>query len=132
MYGNRTKFTENRDLKILVMGNAPSLNDVDIEAAIKAGFELCCVNFFPVRDNRFFTLKPKYYCIVDPAFYDENSKNDPKFTAVFDTLSKVDWDMSIISAAHQNLDIHNPHISYVKICNRALYETKPVFVKKFI
>ena len=118
--GERCKIIEDSSLSVLIMGNGPSLEKIDIEAIAASGVEICCVNFFPARDSRFFSIKPKYLCIIDPAFFVKNVGANEK--ALFSVLADVDWEMNVICLQNQNLPVQNPNLSYIKICSSSFYD----------
>ena len=99
--------------KILIVGNGPSTKDINLNKLSALGFNLLCVNFFASRDSNFFTLQPKYYCVIDPAFYSENNDEIQQLKY---TLNRITWDMTYICLASQNTEwISNPHISVVRL-----------------
>ena len=55
--GKRVQFhRKNND--VLILGNGPSLNDIELEKVLCKCDEIACVNFFPTKDKRFFDIKP--------------------------------------------------------------------------
>ena len=107
--------------KVVIMGNAPSLADIDIEAISSEGIDLVCVNWYPLKNSHFFELKPRYYCLIDPGFF----VGSDEFTEMWEVLARVDWDMKIICPQGKKLPVENPHFEYVWInsnVNRSPYK----------
>lgn len=99
---------------VLIVGNGPSMNDIDLHMISERDISILCVNWFATENETFFKCRPKYYCVIDPAFYNEDSKISPKIRQLFSILNKVDWDMTYICMAGQNTElIDNPHINIV-------------------
>ena len=113
-YGKPRPF-DKRDENLLIVGNGPSAGRIDFSYYKDNGFSLMCVNDFALKEDMFFSLKPKYYCCIDDLMYSpkelENNENVKK---VFENLNKVDWDMVFLCRNNQNPPLNNPHIKIVK------------------
>lgn len=116
--GKRERFVEETDKEVLILGNGPSLNDVDIERIIDGNTDVVCVNFFPIKDQRFFEMKPQYLCLLDPVFFQKSATAEDKKAELFETLEKVDWPMKIICIQGRKLPVNNQNISYSWINGR--------------
>lgn len=113
---------------ILVMGNAPSLNSIDLVRVDRSRFDLLCVNSFACNEQLFFELKPEYYCIVDPAFFCGSEPVNGNRRRLFDALRKVDWHMKIIIPAGCRPPVDNERLSYIHVTRRELhFEALPAF-----
>lgn len=83
----------------IVMGNAPSLNEVLINYPnFFVGKKKICVNQF-ARSEHFEKIKPEYYLFMDPAFWEKTASQNVK--KMVDTLcgilnEKVKWRMKIL------------------------------------
>lgn len=105
---NKTK-TE----KVFLAGNGPSLSKTDLLKVKENGFEILCVNYFPSNDERFWVLKPKYLCLMDPSFFlGAASVNVDQNNKLFETLGKVEWDLTIVTSKGRRLPVSNNYIKY--------------------
>lgn len=88
--------------RLVVMGNGPSLKDVFADRSKLAGVDTMAVNF-AANTPEFFEVKPRYYTIADPHFYD--AADDDNVKALFRSLDNVDWSMTLFvpSEAAKNL-----------------------------
>lgn len=98
--------------KVLIVGNGPSLNCVDLKSFSKQGIQLCCVNSFAAENEQFFALKPRYYCAIDPDIYSDKPLDSEGNKKLYSELEKVDWKMTFICHRHQRLPINNNNIKY--------------------
>ena len=98
----------------IVLGNGPSLNDIDIASLKTKGIKICCVNYFPLKKQEvFFDIKPEYLCLMDPGFFDYTIEAEKKdYEAFLDVLNKVKWKLEIIAPAGKRLPIENTYITY--------------------
>ncbi|MHB1484507.1 MAG: hypothetical protein ACYCYI_07550 [Saccharofermentanales bacterium] len=104
--------------KVIIAGNGPSVETFDFEGAAAKGYRFMCVNFFALEEERFFALKPSYYCIIDKAFYSAAyCKDNPKTSKLSEVFGKVDWDMTLVCLPGQKIQMENPHIRLVNINN---------------
>lgn len=106
-HGPRADLTEPLDKPVMVLGNGPSLNDIDLPAVTAAGIELACVNFFPSRNESFWTLRPAYLFLFDPDFHRPAEKRTPEVTQLWAALEKVTWPMRIVVPQGCKLPIEN-------------------------
>jgi hypothetical protein len=119
--GKCARIKINRKERILLCGNGPSLNDIDFDKVVRDGLSVSCVNFFPISNQAFWDVKPKYLCLIDPVFYTPESKKNKKISQLFQVLEKVDWELKIICINKQFLPISNEHIHYSYICKKEIY-----------
>lgn len=103
--------------RLIIMGNGPSLKrNIDEDMELLMGSRTMAVNFAANADE-FFSLKPDYYIIADPHFFDGRS-SDPNVARLFDRLDgMVDWNMTLfIPAVRKASDtgIKNQHIKIEK------------------
>ena len=102
--------------EIVIMGNGPSLNDVNFSKINRQHYKFCCVNDYPLKNENFFRLKPEYLCMTDPAYYDFTIKAEKEnYRKLFQNLERVDWKLKIIAPNGQKLNIKNPNVSYAWI-----------------
>lgn len=128
---SKRKIKRNKIKSILIMGNGPSLKYTDIDKVINNGAEVICVNFFPCKDNRFFSIKPKYLCLLDPSFYRTTGEIslEKQKKELWETIGQVDWKMSIIGYWGNRIPVNNPKIDYIGL-NTIPYTCS--FLKKFL
>jgi len=111
----KTKVYVNMGKKVVVIGNGPSAklfpyNKYD-------GYEMCCVNFFALDEERFFSIKPSYYCCIDPVFSQKNSHISEKVDKLFAILNRVNWNMVFICFNGSRIPITNKYIKIHYINN---------------
>lgn len=114
-----SKIKKEPGLDVIILGNGPSLNNIDLEEVAKSGMDIVCVNFFPSRNENFFELRPKYLCLFDPVFYGPSQLQD-KVDELFDILKRVDWPLTVLCFAGQTPKIDNEYISYSQIASPVL------------
>ena len=91
---------ENGEKRLIVCGNGPSLGKQLQESEdVFRSNDVLCVNQFSATEW-FFTIRPRYYCIMDPV-----SISDPttltadarqRIDAAWDGLERADWEMELI------------------------------------
>ena len=105
--------------KIIIVGNGPSTGEFEFEEFAKLGYNFVCVNFFALDEEKFFSIKPKYYCVSDNAFYDrsrqEKSGETDGFNRLVEILEKVDWEMTFVLAANKEPFFNNRRIAIQKL-----------------
>ena len=84
--------------EIVVLGNGPSLNDtITRNRHFLAGKSLLAVNFAgnaPV----FFDLKPRYYVLADPVFFEDGTHDN--VNNLWDTfVNRTTWEMTLFAPA---------------------------------
>lgn len=91
-----------RQRPLIILGNGPSLNELlknDIDRL--KDFDLMAVNF-AANTQMFTMLRPKYYILVDPHFF--NPLQDNNVASLIDNLTKVDWPMTLFVPASAKID----------------------------
>lgn len=116
--GKRAKL-EKYSKNVLIIGNGPSLNEVELEKIVSVCDDVVCVNLFPLRDERFWEIKPKYLCLIDPCYYEEEKEEEIEL--LFQALEKVDWEMKLLCTQKSKLPISNSKISYEYINSCPFY-----------
>ncbi|MEG2587496.1 MAG: hypothetical protein RSA05_05205 [Cetobacterium sp.] len=81
---------------IHILGNGPSSLKTFYNR-YKKGDKVIVCNFF-LKNEHFFKIKPKYYIIIDPYFYEY--KNNQKLDEFYNKLNKIDWDINLILLGH--------------------------------
>lgn len=107
-HGARADLTAPLDKPVLVLGNGPSLNDIDLPAVAAAGIELACVNFFPSRNDAFWSLRPSYLVLIDPAFF----THKPEVDQLWNALEKVTWPMRVLIPQGSRPPIQNDQLHF--------------------
>ena len=78
------------DEEIVILGNGPSLNDTVADSSeFLASKNLLAVNF-AANTPLFKDLKPEYYVLADPHFFNSGNDNVDKLWL---SLNSIDWDM---------------------------------------
>jgi hypothetical protein len=82
--------------KLILLGNGPSLASVLKDWKNNSNFkeaDFLAVNYF-CHDKSFMEIKPKYYVLSDPQFFDDNNLLKDKIENMFSALNKnVFWPM---------------------------------------
>lgn len=117
---SKTEPGSNKGTKVVVFGNGPSAKDFPYQKYMDLGYDMCCVNFLATDEERFLTLKPKFYCCVDPVFADPVFQRTEKCQKLIRSLESVDWDMKFICYRNAHLPINNPHITFAYISPNVL------------
>lgn len=104
---------DNKTNQVIVMGNGPSLNELDFDSLNRDCYKLCCVNYFPIKNSLFKNVKPEYLCLVDPGFFDYTipAEADDK-KKLLEILEQVDWPLTLIVPSGKKLELNNKMISY--------------------
>lgn len=104
-----------------VIGNGPSLKEVfNNESLLNEIVESDCIVTNRFANSEFFPiLKPKYYLLLDPAFFSmQRMKDDESINTIYYNLQKVDWKMTLFLKNGEKVDnfirmIDNPLIRVV-------------------
>lgn len=104
--------------KVLVCGNGPSITRVDFDFYKNEGYEFLCTNFFAFSEDLFFKIKPKYYCIVDPAIFSEEYSSQAK--RLNEIFAKIDWNMTFITNFENHKLTDNEKIHTIVLNNNLL------------
>lgn len=136
-FANRKKITRCRNLgsKIVILGNGPS-QDLYLENyGDFSSYDLLCVNYFPIYNREaFFELKPRYFCIVDPAdMVEEEGRGtsaEQESQKLWKILEQVNWQIYFITYMGMKKPIESPFIEYIYI-NNILYTGKKDSIKYF-
>lgn len=80
--------------RIIILANGPSLADtINNHMKFLKSAPCMAVNFAAIADD-FRELKPRYYVLADPHFFD-TSKDDANLSKLRDEIAAVDWTMDI-------------------------------------
>ena len=99
--------------QLVVLGNGPSLRAlIDSGKLNGCKAQLLAVNF-AANTPEFLTLRPRYYVIADPHFF--QSLNDANVAKLLDNLRSVSWPMTLFVPlkAARALHFDNPNITIV-------------------
>ena len=104
--------------KIFVLGNGPSLkgalNTPKLRQEIESG-EVIVTNRFAVSDD-FNKLKPRYYILMDPKFFEEEFiKTDPSVKVMYDAMNRVDWPLTLFLIKGANLKVVHRYLTNTNI-----------------
>lgn len=114
-YGNLKTGTD-----CTILANGPSLKMALEKGEVRLeGNDVFVVNMF-VQSPEFWTIKPRFYYLVDGAFFNPKTERHNQLVQTLkDAFNKVDWDMFLcISSGCANggliKDLHNDHIKVLR------------------
>jgi len=85
-----------------VLGNAPSLQDsIDRDTEFIKQKDVLAVNFFAEYDC-FLDIKPNYYLLIDPEFFNSKTANNFKVLKLIERFNCVSWKMILFLPAQFN------------------------------
>lgn len=103
----------NKGAKVVIVGNGPSAKDFPYQKYIDQGYSICCVNHFAKEAERFFALKPKFYCCVDPAYAQADFPATEDDRLFVDSMERADWQMNLICYKGEHIKVlKNENIKY--------------------
>ena len=111
LLSHRSTFkTVNGKERLIIMGNGPSLRQTMAENTdILKSSNTLAVNF-AANTPEFFDIKPNFYVLADPHFFD--CSGDEKVKSLYENISEADWDMTLFIPFGANIkDFNNPHIT---------------------
>lgn len=106
--------------KLIIIGNGPSTSEFDFFNHKLKGYDFLCVNLFASQNPDFFKIKPRYYCIIDDAYYRENRLQNKEYGKLFEALKRVNWQMIMITLSDHKIGLDNSYIRQVRL-NRNTY-----------
>jgi len=84
---------------LIILANGPSLNTTIAESLpTLLSHPTMAVNF-AANAPEFFSLRPRYYVLIDPHFFSGNG--DPNLLKLWENLRRVDWPMALIIPARE-------------------------------
>ena len=112
--GERAIFTGPTDREVVIVGNGPSLNQIELTRLIAKNRDFACVNDFAVRSDVFSIIKPRYYVIMDPLYFEQLGSNQ-RVVDLCNKIECVDWEMTLVLPQRALVPIQNPriHIEYI-------------------
>lgn len=103
----------NKGKKVVIVGNGPSAADFPYQKYIDKGYEICCVNHFALVEERFFALKPRFYCLLDPDFASATYQASEEGKRLISIMERVDWEMNVICYEDEHISLpNNKNIKY--------------------
>ena len=104
--------------KAFVLGNGPSLKEVLSSPTLRKELEqgdLIVTNRFAISTD-FNKLRPKYYILMDPLFFDEEYiQKDTSIKQMYDILNGVDWAMILFLSREANLKVVSKHLNNTNV-----------------
>lgn len=132
VYGKENSKISKINDSVIVVGNGPSILNFDFQNAKDKGFEFLGVNYFALDEERFFNVRPKYYCIIDPFFYESNNREKyPNITKLESVLKEVNWELTLIILSGQIPNLSNNHVKYIRL-NSNVYRGNLCNFKKYL
>lgn len=93
---------------IIIMGNGPSLRQtIDTNLDILEKNDTLAVNF-AANTPEFFQIKPRYYVLADPFFFNETKAEN--VISLYENLGRVDWPMTLIVPVKARIKVDNNSI----------------------
>lgn len=80
--------------RIMILANGPSLADTIRDRAEELKQCNCMAVNFAANTPQFFDIKPRYYIMADPHFFDKLS--DENVARLYDNLRKTTWPMTML------------------------------------
>lgn len=112
---------------LIIMGNGPSLKQtISNDLEILRRHPLMAVNF-AANTPEFQLLKPRYYTLADPHFFQKQS--DPNVARLIENLNNASWTITLFvptSARKSVAGFNNPHLS-IEYFNPTGIEGFPAF-----
>ena len=112
---------------LIIMGNGPSLKQtISNDLEILRRHPLMAVNF-AANTPEFQLLKPRYYTLADPHFFQKQS--DPNVARLIENLNNASWTITLFvptSARKSVTGFNNPHLS-IEYFNPTGIEGFPAF-----
>ena len=102
------KVRRSDETSLLIVGNGPSM-DTEYMRLFSEKMPVLCVNMFALSEW-FGQVRPKYYCLADPLFFDAQSEDSVQ--ELLRALNTVDWNMTMILPQGRTLSLSNRHIKY--------------------
>lgn len=116
---------ENKSQRLVVLSNGPSLKD-NIIQILNQDFEYIDSDFimmnFAASMDEFYQIRPKFFVISDPLFYNMDKYNKERVLKLYDNLNtRVDW---VLNVYVQYPWIKDP--DYVKIFKNSFLNIVPM------
>ena len=102
---------------VVIVGNGPSAASFPYKLYEEKNYKFCCVNYAAEDQSFFFSLRPKYYCLIDPLMYNSDERQKEKNIKLFKILESVDWEMNIICYKNTMPQFNNEKINFCYINN---------------
>ena len=87
----RCAYSQHNRGTVKILANGPSLKQ-DMGQLVDTDAILVLNNFF--LDTMFWSLKPKFYVIVDPIYFEEKFWRGTIDEQIYDVISDIDWDIT--------------------------------------
>ena len=127
--GKRCKPDPQPDKDVVLLGNGPSLAELDLRR-IAEKYDIACVNWFAIKDrDMFFGIKPRYYFLIDPAFFgigieersqEQIAQNQESINELKGVFNSIDWNMTIITPQSCTFGIINKHVTEEELSTQAI------------
>ena len=125
--GMKKEYQDRGGRTATLLGNGPSLRHIlNDKPELLEGTDIMVVNYFG-NAPEFFKLKPRYYIVLDPIYYNPNYRLKEELTEgskaaeinrqLWENLQNVDWEMTMfIPRMARNVvkeGVQNPHVKFV-------------------
>ena len=119
---NSLKLTTIKERKdnLVIIGNGPSVLNCMKYIKEKENCDYMVVNLFPVKNENFLSIKPKYWCSIDNCFFDMKGNRGNDVIELKNFLEKnVNWPFILITPWGLNQNIDNKFVVERKINTNA-------------
>jgi len=104
--------------KAFVLGCGPSLKEGLATPCLLQELQnsdVMVTNRFAIS-NDFKTIRPRYYILLDPLFYDEDFiKSDPSVKNMYESMNRVDWSMTLFLPKGANIELIKQYLSNLNV-----------------
>lgn len=141
---NRVTKPHKMGSKLLILATAPCVKNYFEKESVREQFkeyDIACINYMLYYSKEeVFQMKPKYFVLLDPCFYQEyaasaNEPPIPSYKELAKILEEIDWDCYIITTVFADFNVTNPHIHYIRLsCFSTTYKNwkLPLFKANYI
>lgn len=109
----KNRLTKLNDIKneLVIIANGPSVTNSREKILSHLNADYMCVNLFPIKNELFWSIKPRYFCAIDNCFFDFNGTRANDVKELKSVINeRIDWQMIFIHYQNQQLGIENSHI----------------------
>lgn len=83
-----------KDARLIILGNGPSLREVLDEYGAELGKEHCLAVNFALSSPEIVAVRPEYYVLADPHFFRAKGE-DTNVDRLWDNIAAADWRMTL-------------------------------------
>ena len=129
---------------LLILATAPCVSNYFEKESVREQFkdyDIACINYMLYYSQDFiFQIKPKYFVLLDPCFYQEyvttgNEPPIPHYKEIAQILDSVTWDCYVVTTVFADFETTNPHIKFIRLsCFSTTYKKwkMPLFKSNYV